>query len=620
MGNSASNPANGRQLHPQRRTQSPSPSPGAPHRSLRTKKKSLELPDLASLSLASGNNPPQRQSKTQSIPIPTSSGVDPQRERGRVIPDPFSSTDLLDSQPHNNGATRGTPYYRTQQQQQVQQRRIQELYNQSNVPASPPEVERPPGSPAFRHELVRSSIPLALQPKPRVLGGDGTQSSLLLPDGTKPQPVPVKIVWRGGGHNVLLARAGDDEWKGRRVMERENAGSPIFETTVHLLPGTHHIRFLVDDQWRVADDLPTAVDDQGSLANYVAVPIGGTASTSMKAKDPSFFSEGSSTAIAAAAAAAAANSPPPPRTGPNPAQQAQWTNVLPPELLEAFKEEELYLNANQGQPDPQTHHHRVSGFVPAPNIPPAPALPRHLDKLILNNKITPGPAQSAVGNVGPVGNAASVVQSSAQSGGVGSGQGRSGRRDRTREERREERRRGRERGYSDASGTPRRMPPPAPPPSEVGEISASLADSAASITPTATRNVRPSTSGGTIDTITESGATSETASGANSTAATTPATPSTPIPGASTPAATFTPVLSASAPSTSAAPLVASRTLTIDTTTMPPLTDDASVLAVPSHVVLHHLCTSAIRNGVLAVATTTRYKKKYLTTVYYKPT
>lgn len=42
----------------------------------------------------------------------------------------------------------------------------------------------------------------------------------------------------------------------------------------------------------------------------------------------------------------------------------------------------------------------------------------------------------------------------------------------------------------------------------------------------------------------------------------------------------------------------------------PGLADDGSVLPVPSHVVLHHLSTSAIRNGVLAVANTTRYRKK----------
>ena len=68
-----------------------------------------------------------------------------------------------------------------------------------------------------------------------------------------------------------------------------------------------------------------------------------------------------------------------------------------------------------------------------------------------------------------------------------------------------------------------------------------------------------------------------------------------------------------------------------------PLADDSSVLPVPSHVVLHHLGTSAIKNGVLAVSDTTRYNKKvirmplflhessliliqYITTIYYKPT
>ena len=42
----------------------------------------------------------------------------------------------------------------------------------------------------------------------------------------------------------------------------------------------------------------------------------------------------------------------------------------------------------------------------------------------------------------------------------------------------------------------------------------------------------------------------------------------------------------------------------------PGMADDTSVLPIPSHVVLHHLSTSAIRNGVLAVGNTTRYRKK----------
>lgn len=38
--------------------------------------------------------------------------------------------------------------------------------------------------------------------------------------------------------------------------------------------------------------------------------------------------------------------------------------------------------------------------------------------------------------------------------------------------------------------------------------------------------------------------------------------------------------------------------------------DDNSVLPLPSHSVVNHLATSAIRNGVLAVGSTTRYKAK----------
>jgi hypothetical protein len=40
--------------------------------------------------------------------------------------------------------------------------------------------------------------------------------------------------------------------------------------------------------------------------------------------------------------------------------------------------------------------------------------------------------------------------------------------------------------------------------------------------------------------------------------------------------------------------------------------DDNSVLPIPNHVVLNHLGTSAIKNGVLAVATTMRYHQKVL--------
>ncbi|KAL8973212.1 MAG: hypothetical protein Q9183_000114 [Haloplaca sp. 2 TL-2023] len=51
-----------------------------------------------------------------------------------------------------------------------------------------------------------------------------------------------------------------------------------------------------------------------------------------------------------------------------------------------------------------------------------------------------------------------------------------------------------------------------------------------------------------------------------------------------------------------------------------PMKDDNSVLNMPNHTVLNHLATSSIKNQCLATSVTTRYKRKYVTTMMYKPT
>lgn len=43
-----------------------------------------------------------------------------------------------------------------------------------------------------------------------------------------------------------------------------------------------------------------------------------------------------------------------------------------------------------------------------------------------------------------------------------------------------------------------------------------------------------------------------------------------------------------------------------------PMKDDNSVLIMPNHTVLNHLATSSIKNNVLAVSATTRYKRKVI--------
>jgi len=531
MGNATSNTnhrpsgvPNRRLDHPNRPTQS-SQSPHisqssnhTTHPSLRTKKKSLELPDLASLALSSSQGSPYsgsaqygRQLPTSSpIPIPISPHVNPS-SRNRPQQEFFSTQQLTDAyitqpsthiplqdRPRGNPHIRGAPlpynstYSFTSNDQHNNNPRMTD-------PSKPPLP--------FIPETVHSTIPIALSKaqQEQATSENAMDQSFLVkkdsPSDDPKEPVPVKITWNGGGKSVVLARAGDDNWKGRRPMEREYVSvlssarhytyiaiyhrkppSDVWFTWVHLLPGTHHFRFLVDDQWRVADDLPTAVDDEGTLANYVGVALFTPPTTSAIPSAPappkiqagqSFWSSSSSTGDGSS------SGPDDRRSG-----RPRWTSEFPPELLAAAREEEVYLTATASVPDSAS-----ACSVPAPNIPPAPTLPRHLDKLILNVK--PATAVSAAT------------------------------RPRDREREREDRRGG--------SRKPR---------SSLGMTS--------------------TTAGGeTVETVTS--------------------------------------------------PATVSGRACIDASG---LADDTSVLPVPSHVVLQHLSTSAIRNGVLAVGNTTRYRKK----------
>ncbi|KAF9435173.1 hypothetical protein BGZ76_006755 [Entomortierella beljakovae] len=50
-----------------------------------------------------------------------------------------------------------------------------------------------------------------------------------------------------------------------------------------------------------------------------------------------------------------------------------------------------------------------------------------------------------------------------------------------------------------------------------------------------------------------------------------------------------------------------------------PSKEDNSILPVPNHVVLNHLYACSVKEGVLSISVTSRYRKKYITTVFIKP-
>lgn len=454
---------------------------------MRTKKKSLELPDLAMLGISP--RPPQPPRRSAPIPIPISPNPNPEaHRRPRNVHDDsrFTVSDMV-VQPSTH-----IPLCPPANNKQQSFSKYDSNNSESSKDSVPPSQLQEEKQSPFLQEIVHSTIPIALhKPLDHSIDDDGKRRH-------KKEEVPMKIYWRGGGKNVILIRAGDDNWKGRQPMEKESDN--VWFAWVNLLPGTHHVRYIVDDQVRISDDLPTAVDDQGSLANYVAIPYSphpspnsyGTPHVPTAQRHNSFWSEASSSA----------NFP------------EKWTNKLPPELLAAAREEEVYLASLSNSMHAQ----------PAPHIPPAPVLPRHLDKLILNTRVATDRDTHRERRRKPTKTRPSLSQSGSDSG-TGT--------------------------HSPASSSQEAIIP---------VTTASGTDVSATVKQTHPHAMRPTT-------------------------------------------------LKFSNSAGSSNKLDAAR-----------LTDDASVLPVPNHVVLHHLSTSAIKNGVLAVADTVRYKKKFITIVYYKPT
>ncbi|KAE8258347.1 hypothetical protein A4X13_0g1733 [Tilletia indica] len=86
----------------------------------------------------------------------------------------------------------------------------------------------------------------------------------------------ILLTWRGGGHNVSVTGTFANEWRSRIPLSRSETGSRKergeFSCMLHLPPGTHRLKFLVDDRWKVSPDLSTATDGEGNLVNYVEIP------------------------------------------------------------------------------------------------------------------------------------------------------------------------------------------------------------------------------------------------------------------------------------------------------------------------------------------------------------
>lgn len=93
---------------------------------------------------------------------------------------------------------------------------------------------------------------------------DGDQASKLEP----PVTIPVDITWVQGGEKVYVTGLFTD-WRKMIGLVRQPDGK--FMVTLGLPVGTHRFRFVVDNELRYLDYLPTATDQMGNFVNYIEV-------------------------------------------------------------------------------------------------------------------------------------------------------------------------------------------------------------------------------------------------------------------------------------------------------------------------------------------------------------
>ncbi|CAH01949.1 protein kinase subunit beta [Kluyveromyces lactis] len=86
----------------------------------------------------------------------------------------------------------------------------------------------------------------------------------------RPTMVPVEITWQQGGSKVYVTGSFTG-WRKMIGLVPVTDKPGVFHIKLQLPPGTHRFRFIVDNELRFSDFLPTATDQMGNFVNYLEI-------------------------------------------------------------------------------------------------------------------------------------------------------------------------------------------------------------------------------------------------------------------------------------------------------------------------------------------------------------
>lgn len=100
-------------------------------------------------------------------------------------------------------------------------------------------------------------------------GGAATESQQSR-DSRANNMVPVDITWQQGGNKVYVTGSFTG-WRKMIGLVPMPDQPEILHVKLQLPPGTHRFRFIVDNELRFSDYLPTATDQMGNFVNYLEI-------------------------------------------------------------------------------------------------------------------------------------------------------------------------------------------------------------------------------------------------------------------------------------------------------------------------------------------------------------
>ncbi|RBQ87746.1 hypothetical protein VDGD_08349 [Verticillium dahliae] len=200
---------------------------------------------------------------------------------------------------------------------------------------------------------------------------DDDDGEELIVDKTRPT-VPTQLLWTHGGEKVYVTGT-IFQWNRKQRLHPVEGKPGVFSGTVHILPGTHHVRFLVDGIMQTSPDLPTTVDFGNNLVNYIEVSADDLPSQNKAGQDAS-----------AAAGAGAADGQA--AVKPSASQTDDSAKPLPrgksvPSASQYFHQIPKYLVDFDQAEDSPSYQYAVTAIE---KLPTPPSLPGFLGKPILN--------------------------------------------------------------------------------------------------------------------------------------------------------------------------------------------------------------------------------------------